>query len=107
MKQLPSDHPEVTTIWKAVSRCLWWAISIVLVCIGLALFKPQMNRRAKLDAQIASLRAEKSVAKAAHDALKSRLEWLKNEPAFLEIQARDRLDLARENETIFQFPVER
>ena len=39
--------------------------------------------------------------------LKSRLEWLKNEPAYLEIQARDRLDIARENETVFQFPVER
>jgi cell division protein FtsB len=107
MKQWPGDPPEVTTIWKAISRCLWWAISIVLVCIGLAVFKPQMHRRAKLDAQITALRAERSSAKATHEALKSRLEWLKNEPAYLEIQARDRLDIARENETVFRFPVER
>ena len=107
MNQSLGGHREVTTIWKAVSRCLWWAISIVLVCIGLALFKPQMNRRAKLDLQIASLRAEKAALKSVHDTTKSKLEWLKNEPGFLEIQVRDRLDLARENETVFQFPVER
>jgi cell division protein FtsB len=31
------------------------------------------------------------------------LDWLKSDPAYLETWARDRLDLAREGETVFQF----
>ena len=82
-----NDLYGTTTIWQAISRCLMWAVSIVCVCIGLALFKPQMNRRAQLDADLAALKAEKEEAKKTWQAAR----------------ARDRLDLAREGETVFQF----
>jgi cell division protein FtsB len=107
MQQWPADPPEVTTIWRAISRCLWWAVSIVLVCIGLTLFKPQIDRREKLDRRISELRAQRAAARAAHDSLRDKLGWVKTDPEFIEAIARDRLDLARENEMIFQFPVER
>ena len=98
-----NDLYGTTTIWQAISRCPMWAVSIVCVCIGLALFKPQMNRRAQLDADLAALKAEKEEAKKTWQAARARLDWLKSDPAYLETWARDRLDLAREGETVFQF----
>jgi len=98
-----NDFYPTTTIWQAISRCLLWAVSIVCVCIGLALFKPQMNRRAKMDAELAAMRQEKDEARLAWQSARARLDWLKSDPAYLEMFARDRLDLAREGETVFQF----
>lgn len=98
-----SDPDATTTVWQAISRCLMWAVSIVCVCICLALFKPQMNRRAKLDAEIAALRLKREQARAEEDALRKRLDWIKSDPGYLEVYARDYLDLAREGETVFHF----
>jgi cell division protein FtsB len=97
------DSQATTTIWQAISRCLMWAVTIVCVCIGLALFKPQMNRRAKLDAQLAELRMEKDRARMALESTQKQLDWLKTDPAYLESFARDSLDLRRAGETVFQF----
>lgn len=101
-----SDPDATTTIWQAISRCLMWAVSIVCVCICLALFKPQMNRRAKLDAEIAELRAQRERAKDEEQTLRKRLAWIKSDPAYLEVYVRDFLDLAREGETVFYFQPE-
>jgi len=99
----PHDPPTTTTIWQAISRCLMWAVSIVCVCICLALFKPQMNRRAVLDAHIAALRTEKDALRDREAGLRRRAQWIRDEPGFFEVQARDWLDVAREGETIFHF----
>lgn len=96
-------HAPTTTIWQAVSRCLLWAVSMVCVCIGLALFKPQMNRRAQMDADLAALRAKKEQARVDYEGVRARLNAIKSDPFYLEIFARDRLDLAREGEVVFQF----
>lgn len=98
------EMPETTTVWQAISRCLMWAVTIVCVCIGLALFRPQMSRRAKLDAQIASLRSQKESMREARDVAAKRLDWLKQDPAYLEAFARDFLDVARDGETVIHFP---
>jgi len=97
------DAHSTTTIWQAISRCLMWAVTIVCVCIGLALFRPQMSRRAKLDAEIADLRRQKEAARLAVEAVQKEFDWLKSDPGYLEAYARDFLDLAREGETVFRF----
>jgi cell division protein FtsB len=98
----PDPH-STTTVWQAISRCLMWAVTIVCVCIGLALFRPQMSRRAKLDAEIADLRRQKEVARLAVEAVQKECDWLKSEPEYLEAYARDYLDLGRVGEMIFRF----
>ncbi len=105
-KPMSRDHDEpleTTTLWKAVSRCLAWAVTLVVVCIALALFKPQLNRRAQLDARIEALKAERAQARLTYESIKSKLEWLKNDREYLEVHVRDRLDVAREGEWVFQF----
>lgn len=98
-----SDPLETTTVWQAISRCLMWAVTIVCVCIGLALFRPQMSRRAKLDTEIAGLRQDKERARVELEAKRKQLSWIKSDPAYLDSFARDSLDLARPDETVFQF----
>ena len=102
-----TEVQETTTIWQAVSRCLLWAVTIVCVCICLALFKPQMNRRAKLDAEIAEWRQKREVARDALAVSEQKLQWLATDAAFVEVHARDVLDLAKEGETVFHFPAEK
>jgi cell division protein FtsB len=99
-----TDDQETTTIWQAVSRCLLWAVTMVCVCICLALFKPQMNRRAKLDAELADWRQKKDEARATLAESERKLKWLVTDPAYLEVHARDVLDLAKDGETVFHFP---
>lgn len=100
------DNQETTTVWQAVSRCLLWAVTIVCVCICLALFKPQMNRRAQLDAEIAEWRQKKDEARAVLAESERRRKWVETDPAYLEVYLRDVLDLAKEGETVFHFPLE-
>ena len=57
--------------------------------------------------QIGSLRAQLAAAKAKRESQRQQLDRVTKEPEFIEVQARDRLDLSRANEIIFQFPVQR
>jgi cell division protein FtsB len=99
-----TDHPEpVTTIWRAVTRLLAWLVVMTLFCIGLAFFKPQLDRQTRIESELTSLKAEKSRLSAENQELKSRLEWLKQDAGFLEVLARDRLDLARKGEVVIHF----
>ena len=107
MKDIEGEGEEMTTVWRAVSRFLWWAVIILALCVGLALFKPQMNRQAKLDARLDALKAERGALRAQQQALRARLDWVKHDPAYLENFIRDRLDLARDGETVIRFPAER
>jgi cell division protein FtsB len=76
---------------------------MTLICIGLAFFKPQMDRQADLDRLLQKQKHEKETLQAENRRLESRVEWIKHDPAYLETQARDRLDLAREGETVVRF----
>ena len=91
----PDSSPPVTTVWRAVTKLLAWLVAMTLVCISLAYFKPQLDRQTRIELELAALRAEKSRLSTENHRLKSRLEWLKQDPDFLEILSRDRLDLAR------------
>ena len=102
----PDSSPPVTTVWRAVTKLLAWLVAMTLVCISLAYFKPQLDRQTRIELELASLRAEKSRLSTENHRLKSRLEWLKQDPDFLEILSRDRLDLARKGETVIRFQPE-
>lgn len=97
------ELPATTTVWRAVSRLLGWLVAIALVCLGLAYFKPQMARQAALEAELRGLREALRAEEEKHEALRAQLDWIKNDPAYLEVQARDRLDMAREGETVVRF----
>jgi cell division protein FtsB len=97
------DEPSLTTIWRAISKFLAWLVAITLICISLAFFKPQIDRQAELDRLLQQQKDERAALQAENHRLESRVEWIKHDPAYLETQARDRLDMAREGETVVRF----
>ena len=106
MRGAPESEPELTTAWRAVTKCLVWAVVLVALCVGLALFKPQINRQARTSAKLEALKAEKNLAKDENRRVKAQLDWVKNDPAYLENFIRDRVGKSREGEWVMQFTTE-
>jgi cell division protein FtsB len=59
----------------------------------------QLAMRTKLD----ELQKQRDTLKADRDKLLRRMEWIKNDNAYLEMAARDRLHLQREGEYVLRF----
>jgi cell division protein FtsB len=53
--------------------------------------------------KLEQLQAERDVLKSDRDKLLRRMEWIKNDNAYLEMAARDRLHLQKEGEYILRF----
>ena len=81
---------------------------ISVIILGLSLggtlaLVPLLRQRTKETLQVDQLRAEVAKKKAAVIVARRELELLKNDPAYIEIKARDRLDLMKPGETIVRF----
>ncbi len=59
----------------------------------------QLAMRTKLD----QLKEQRDVIRADRDKLLRRMEWIKNDNAYLEMAARDRLHLQKEGEFVLRF----
>jgi cell division protein FtsB len=59
----------------------------------------QLAMRTKLD----QLKAQRDVVKTDRDKLLRRMEWIKNDNAYLEMAARDRLHMQKEGEYVLRF----
>ena len=69
------------------------------VCV---MYWPQKNLFNKKQGELAEARQREEKAESQHDYLRIKLDAIKNDPAYLEIQARDRLPVYRPGETIFR-----
>jgi len=78
-------------------------VGIVACGVGLLLFLPQLQRRHTMQLEIQRLDAEIIHQEQLETQQKQEIEALKTDPAFVERTARNKLNLARPNETIFHF----
>jgi len=78
-------------------------IGIVACGVGLLLFLPQLQRRHAMQLEIQRLEAETLRQEQLETQQKQEIEALKSDPAYVERTARNKLNLARPNETIFRF----
>ena len=78
-------------------------IGIVACGVGLLLFLPQLQRRHAMQLEIQRLEAEILRQEQLETQQKQEIEALKSDPAYVERTARNKLNLARPNETIFRF----
>jgi cell division protein FtsB len=62
-----------------------------------------MDKQAAMRGTLEQLQAERDVLKSDRDKLLRRMEWIKNDNAYLEMAARDRLHLQKEGEYILRF----
>jgi len=87
-------------LWNALNRFL---IAIIIVLLGLGgsvIFIPLLKERREVAAYIARLQEEIAREKAIHHRRTRELELLKNDPEYMELVARDRLDMMKPGEII-------
>ena len=90
-------------IWQRLSRLVFVLVILAAVPCVLAIFWPELEKKRQMVTQIETLERERDRLEAERDALDQRLEWIRTDREFLEIVARDRLDLHKEGEFIFRF----
>jgi cell division protein FtsB len=91
---------------------LWWRLqslgffvfaAIVAVGGGLLLFVPILHQRHSLQMEMQRLDAEIIRQETVEKQQRTEMEALKTDPTYVERTARNKLNLARPNETIFRF----
>jgi cell division protein FtsB len=92
---------------KLLARCSFVMFCLSLGFVVVAMAVPQLRILKKLEAKVADAKERQLVAKAERDHRRIELQALREDPAFLEIHARDRLDMCREGEKVLRFKRER
>ena len=96
----PSQSPK--SIWQKLSLYIEVFIYLVIIAIAVKLYIPEHNRAQELEAERQRLEKQRDEKQVVVDQLKRETDNLKSDPKYLEIIARDRLNLQRENEYIVQ-----
>lgn len=102
MRSLPRRRKD-PSFWKAINRVLVILVFVAaLITLGLT-FYPEISRRNEMSRH---LDAEKEKL-AAQELLRKQRErevyLLENDPTYVEVIARDKLDLMKPGETIYRF----
>ena len=92
------------TLWARIQSLGFLVfVGIVASGIGLLLFLPLLQRRHAMQTEMQRLDAEIIRQETLERQQKQEIEALKTDPAYDERTARNKLNLARPNETIFRF----
>lgn len=91
------------TIWARL-QSFGFAVFAGVVALGVVLlFLPLLAQRRSMQAESQRLDREISRQESIEQKQKTEIDALRTDPAFVERTARDKLNLARQNETIFRF----
>ena len=98
-----ADKTSMEKILDRVLKLQWW----ILLCLGVAggvfYYQQPIREPKELLALIQQAKAHKASLQVEHDKVTNRIDWLKNEPEYLEVAVRDALRRKKEGETILRF----
>lgn len=87
---------------SAATRVVWTLIVVALLAITVALFYPEVTRLSEMKRDLQKKTAHLAELRKSARERAEEVRLLQNDPEYLEIIARDRLDLMKEGETIFR-----
>jgi cell division protein FtsB len=104
------DHPgygdfrarREATVWQRLNSILRVLLVLALVLVIVSLFLPQSKKLTQSRAEIDNLQGQVNEQKTLLARQMREVNLLKTDPGYLEMMARDRLDLMKEGETIFR-----
>ena len=103
----PHDNPEdKSTLERFLGVFVgfqWWLLLALGVAGGVCYYRQPIAEPKELQAGIKRLSTEKTALEAERDKLVNRVEWAKNDDAYLEVIARDRLNKQKEGEVVVRF----
>jgi cell division protein FtsB len=92
------------TFWLRLQSLGYWVFLAIVAAGAVLVFVPLWHRQYALQRENRRLEAEVARLEALEKQYKSEIEALKTDPTYVERVAREKLNLAKPNETIFQFP---
>lgn len=96
-----------TRMIRGAGRLVFIAFGVALGFVVLATAVPQRRELAKLETRLEQAKDRERVILAEREQRSIELRALREDPAYLEIHARDRLDYCREGERILRFQRDR
>jgi cell division protein FtsB len=90
------------TVWQRLNSILRVLLAVAVLLVIVSLFLPLSKKRSQSQVEIDRLQAQVNDQKTLLARQTREVNLLKTDPAYLEIMARDRLDLMKEGETIFR-----
>ncbi len=94
------------SIWQRINRWLWALLVLTVVAIVISAFLPELQKQRTERDQRERLHRLIEEQKTLHSINTRKIGWLQNDPEYLAIIARDRLNLMKEGETILLAPPE-
>ncbi|RPJ35457.1 MAG: hypothetical protein EHM17_02370 [Verrucomicrobiaceae bacterium] len=92
-----------TRMIRGAGRLVFLAFAVALGFVVVATAVPQRRELAKLEARLQQAQERERIVNAERQQRSIELQALREDPAFLEIHARDRLDYCREGERVLRF----
>jgi cell division protein FtsB len=92
-----------TRVICTFNRIVFGVMALVLAMAVVASALPQRRRLAELEDKLQQVLAEEKKVDAEHGYRETEYRAMKDDPAFLELKAMDRLNLRREGEKIYRF----
>jgi cell division protein FtsB len=90
------------TVWQRLNSILRVLLGVAVLLVIVSLFLPLSKKRAQSQVEIDRLQAQVNDQKTLLARQTREVNLLKTDPAYLEVMARDRLDLMKEGETVFR-----
>ncbi len=93
-------EPPTPSIWKRINRLLWVLLILTTVALIIGAFLPELDKQTVEREESARLTRLIDEQKALLDRNRRKVGWLTNDPEYLGIVARDRLNLMQQGDTI-------
>jgi cell division protein FtsB len=100
---IPLKRQSGGNIWATLVPIIQGAIVIGLLAVVGLFFLPVIETQKHYKEQIATLQRQAAAAEEQQDQLKVQMEYMKNNPAYVEHIARDQLNMGKPGETIIRF----
>lgn len=99
---IEEDEIAGVSIWHRLSRLLKVLLLLVVVVMTICAFQPQLSAQRTERELLAKLHEQINGQKRLRSTYERQVNWLTNNPEYLETFARDRFDLMKDGETIFR-----
>ena len=88
------------SFWQRLNRLLWALLILTVVVVVISAFLPELQKQRTERAELDRLHRLVEEQKVIHSKYTREVSWLQNDPEYLGIIARDRLNLMKEGEAI-------
>ena len=103
MSRKPFIPDEPATPWVSVGRAAMVLAFLCLVGILAVKFVPQIREYRATDAEVRALEEQRAELQREKEQREAELVLLEKDPHYIEMKARDLLDLYRDGEVVFRF----